>query len=173
MFDDACKPHTWLESRVYLLLRYHGFERPEHIDLERLCSCYRIELETIRGRSRTHGHPSKENHFVIAIDESLDPLSRRVTIAHEFGHLVLHEGVQPSSNDLMIDWQESQANHFVEHLLMPFYMFPPLADRLTYFNAPALLSTVFQVPERLAKQRFDRFLNRLYTTGYIHFMQRG
>ncbi|MFY0543645.1 ImmA/IrrE family metallo-endopeptidase [Brevibacillus sp. H7] len=173
MFDNACKPHTWLESRVYMLLRYHGMELPEQIDLKKLCSCYRIELQTICGRSRTHTHPMKENHYVIAVDQSLDPLSMRVKIAHEFGHLVLHEGVQPKSSDLMIDWQEAQANHFAEHLLMPFFMFAPLISKLTLYNAPQYLSSVFLVPEALAKKRFDRFLNRLYLSGYTHLLEGG
>jgi Zn-dependent peptidase ImmA (M78 family) len=170
MLDEVCKAHTWLESRVYLLLRYHGMERPEQINLERLCSTYRIDLHAILGRSRTHAHPTQENRYVIAVDARLDPFARREKIAHELGHLLLHEGVQPANGDLMIDWQEAQANHFAEHLLLPFYMFAPLVERLTYSNAPALLSAVFRVPEPLAKKRFERFRSRMYTAGYAHLL---
>ncbi|NGQ95056.1 ImmA/IrrE family metallo-endopeptidase [Brevibacillus sp. SYP-B805] len=170
MVEDLYKPQTWLESQVYMLLKHHGIQNPEEIDLETLCATYRIEIWTINGRSRTHPHPSRPGWHVIAVDESLDPITRRLKIAHEFGHLVLHVGVQPDHHSLLIDWQEAQANHFVEHLLMPFYMFDRFAYKVTLYDAPKYIAQLFRVPERMAKQRFDRFLSRMYVRGYAHYI---
>jgi predicted transcriptional regulator len=166
LVSDICQPQTWLESRVYLLLRHHGIQRPEQIRLTDLCASYGIELRSIRGRSRAHRHPAEAGRFVIAVDERLDEPARRVKIAHELGHLLLHEGVQPLGSDLMIDWQEAQANHFAEHLLMPYYMFTALIGHCTRFEAPFYLARTFRVPLDFAHKRFDRFLNRLYAKGY-------
>ncbi len=163
---DLFQPQTWLEARVYLLLQHHGMYQPEQIDLDGLCAAYGIELHNVKGRSRAHPHPTKANRYVIAVDERLDPVFRRVKIAHELGHLLLHQGIQPQSSDLMIEWQEAQANHFAEHLLMPFYMFAPLLEGCTRFDAPAVLSRRFQVPLPLAQKRFDRLLGRLHAKGY-------
>ncbi|WP_238933562.1 ImmA/IrrE family metallo-endopeptidase [Brevibacillus choshinensis] len=170
MLKELWKPQTWLEEQVYMLLRYHGIENPEEIDLLNLCKSYRIEVQLIVGRSRTHTHPFKQGWYLICIDSSLDPVSRRLRIAHEFGHLVLHVGVQPNSCELMIEWQESQINHFVEHLLMPFYMFERLAYKVSFYEAPKYISQVFMVPENVAKKRFDRFVSRMYAKGYSHYI---
>ncbi|ELK39078.1 ImmA/IrrE family metallo-endopeptidase [Brevibacillus agri] len=170
MVKEIYKPQTLLESRVYKLLRYHGINNPEEIDLEQLCATYRIEIIDINGRSCTHPHPRKFGWYVIAVDQSLEPIERRLKIAHEFGHLLLHEGVQPDSNELMIDWQESQANSFAEHLLMPYYMFDRFAYKVSLFDAPKYIAQLFQVPEQLAKRRFDRFISRMYVRGYAHYI---
>lgn len=167
--QEICRPQTWLEDRVYLLLRHHGMECPDQIDLHALCATYGIEVRKIRGRSRAHAHPSQPNRFVIAVDERLDPASRRVKIAHELGHLLLHEGVQPTSSEWMIDWQESQANHFAEHLLLPFFMVAPLVIDCSRYDAPALLAHRFVVPMALARSRYDRFLARMHAKGFPVF----
>lgn len=170
MIKEIYKPLTRIESQVYTLLRYHDIQNPEDIRLKQLCASYRIEIWVVRGRSRTFPHPTKQNWYVIAIDQNLDEYSRRIKIAHEFGHLLLHEGIQPENNDLLIDWQEAQANHFVEHLLMPYFMFDRFAFQVTLYNAPKYISELFRVPERMAKQRFDRFIGRMYSQGYAHYI---
>ncbi|MGG1662335.1 ImmA/IrrE family metallo-endopeptidase [Brevibacillus sp. NRS-1366] len=165
ILQEVCEPQTWLESRVYMLLRHLGMEQPEQINLHLLCETYGIEVQEIRGRSRAHAHPFLKNRYVIAIDNRLDPAAKRVKIAHELGHLLLHEGVQPQSTEWMIDWQESQANHFAEHLLLPFFMMRPLLADCSRFDAPALLARRFRVPLSLAQRRFDRVLARLHAKG--------
>ncbi|MFE1630927.1 ImmA/IrrE family metallo-endopeptidase [Brevibacillus reuszeri] len=164
-FQEICEPQTWMESRVYMLLRHLGMEEPEQIDLHRLCETYGIEIIEINGRSRAHGHPTLKNRYIIAVDERLEPAYQRVKIAHELGHLLLHEGVQPQSTTWMIDWQESQANHFAEHLLLPFFMISPLLADCSRFDAPALLAQRFRVPLSMASRRFDRVLARLHARG--------
>ena len=165
ILQEVCEPQTWLESRVYMLLRHLGMEQPEQINLHLLCETYGIEIQEISGRSRAHPHPFLHNRYVIAVDDRLDPAVQRVKIAHELGHLLLHEGVQPQSNAWMIDWQESQANHFAEHLLLPFFMMSPLLADCSRFDAPALLAQRFQVPLALSRRRFDRVLARLHAKG--------
>lgn len=166
ILDEICEPKTWLESRVYLLLRHLGMEQPEQLDLHRICSTYGIEIQEIAGRSRAHAHPSIPGWYVIAVDSSLDPAEKRVKIAHELGHLLLHVGVQPQSTGWMIDWQESQANHFAEHLLLPYFMIGPLLTDCDRYRAPVYLAQRFQVPLPLARSRFERLLARLHAKGY-------
>jgi len=166
ILQEICEPKTWLESRVYLLLRHHGMEQPEQIDLQRLCATYDIEIRQIAGRSRAHAHPFEPGRYVIAVDSRLDPAQQRVKTAHELGHLLLHIGVQPHDSEWMIDWQEAQANHFTEHLLLPLFMVGPLLADCTRYEAPAYLAQRFRVPLRLARSRFERVLARLHARGY-------
>lgn len=165
VMQEMGKPQTWLEDRVYLLLHHLGMDQPELIDVHQLCAAYDIEIQEIRGRSRAHAHPLLPHHYVIAVDEQLDPPGKRVKIAHELGHLLLHEGVQPKNSTLMINWQETQANHFAEHLLLPYFMVAPLLVECSRYEAPAYLAQRFRVPLFLARSRFDRFLARLHAKG--------
>ncbi|WP_243014608.1 ImmA/IrrE family metallo-endopeptidase [Brevibacillus borstelensis] len=166
LVSDVFEPQTWLESRVYDLLELHDIKQPEEIHLTELCAAYGIELWNITGRSRAHPHPYLPNRYVIAVDERLPLPSRREKIAHELGHLLLHEGIQPIGSTSMIHWQEAQANHFAEHLLMPFPMFVPLLENCNRYKAPFLLARIFRVPLALAQKRFDRLLGRLYAKGH-------
>lgn len=43
MLKKLWKPQTWLEVQVYTLLRYHGINEPEEIELINLCKAYRID----------------------------------------------------------------------------------------------------------------------------------
>ncbi|KQL44737.1 peptidase [Brevibacillus choshinensis] len=169
VLQEICEPKTWLESRVYLLLHHFGMEQPEQIDLHRLCTAYDIDILEISGRSRAHAHPTVTNRYIIAVDERLESAEKRVKIAHELGHLLLHVGIQPHNCEWMIDWQESQANHFAEHLLLPLYMVSPLLADCNRYNAPAYLAQRFEVPLSLARSRFDRILARLHAKGFPVF----
>ena len=169
ILQEICEPKTWLESRVYQLLHHLGMEAPEQIDLLRLCATYGIEIQEIGGRSRAHAHPTIADRYVIAVDERLDPAQKRVKTAHELGHLLLHVGIQPYSSEWMINFQESQANHFAEHLLLPIFMVSPLLVDCDRYNAPAYLAQRFQVPLSFARKRFDRVLARLHEKGFPVF----
>ena len=170
MLSSLFLPQTRLEAQVYSLLRHHGIQEPEQIDLSSLCECYRVEIQEFDGRSFVTPHPTRSGWYLIGIDKTLDSSTKRMKIAHELGHLLLHVGIQPDCPELMIEWQESQANHFAEHLLMPFFMFEQIAFRVTLYDAPKVLSHKFQVPERAAKKRFDRFLGRMYSNGLAHYI---
>lgn len=166
LIAEVFEPQTWLEERVYELLELHGIRQPREIRVSELCSAYGIELWDIAGRSRAHPHPYLSGRFVIAVDHSLPLPQRREKIAHELGHLLLHEGMQPWGKDVMIDWQEAQANHFAEHLLMPYPMFAPLLENCSRYEAPSRLAAIFRVPLSLAQKRFDRLLSRMYAKGH-------
>jgi hypothetical protein len=97
--QEVCIPQTWLEERVYVLLQYFDMKRPEQIDLQLLCSAFSIEVQSIIGRSRTHALPSLANRYVIAVDERLELAHQRVKIAHELGHLLLHEAESSHMNE--------------------------------------------------------------------------
>jgi predicted transcriptional regulator len=165
MFKKCLKPMTWLEERVYLLLKYHEIGKPGQIDLVDLCKSYHIEVVFADGRSRTYPHPKKPGWHVIQVNNRMREEDQRVRIAHELGHLFLHEGVQTDACHPLINLQEYQVGHFVEHLLMPFYMFEDLDYHMSRYDAPLYLSRLFNVPHEFAKKRFERFLNRLYTEG--------
>lgn len=167
MFQKCLNPVTWLEERVYMLLQYHGIEKPWQIDLADLCRGYHIEVVFEEGRSRTFPHPKKDGWHVIQVNNRMYEEYQRIKIAHELGHLFLHEGVQTESCHPLINLQEYQVGHFVEHLLMPFFMFEELDYRMSRYEAPLYLSKIFNVPLDFAKSRFERFLNRLYTQGMV------
>ena len=74
--------------------------------------------------------PKKDNNWGILYNSTTTPSGRiNFTIAHEFGHFLLHKdkfpsGIQCSSNDLL-NWDseeakiEAEANSFAANLLMP------------------------------------------------------
>jgi len=170
MLKKLYTPQTWLEEMVYNLLRHHGYNEPEEIDLKEICQTFRVEIQYVEGRSRTFQHPTKKGWYVIQVDSRLLVNEQRAKIAHELGHLILHVGVQPQLPELMVGQQEYQTNHFAEHLLMPYFMFEKFAFKVSLYEAPKYIAQLFRVPEKLAKQRFDRFISRMYSRGYAHYI---
>jgi hypothetical protein len=170
LLKELYRPQTWLEEMVYNLLQHHGIEQPDDIDLNVICNTFRVEVWYAETRSRTYPHPLKDGWHVILVDNRVSVAEQREKIAHELGHLILHVGVQPDLPELMIVSQEFQTNHFVEHLLVPFYMFDQLAYKVTLYDAPMYIARLFRVSEKLAKKRFDRFLSRMYVRGYAHYI---
>lgn len=167
---ELCTSQTWLEDMVYNLLRYHGYEQPEDINLLEICRTFNTEVWFIQGRSRSFPHPRRAGWFVIQIDSTLSEEEQREKIAHELGHLILHCGAQPGLPELMICMQESQTNHFAEHLLVPFYMFDRLFYQVNRYEAPKYIARLFCVTEKIARQRFDRFMSRAFQRGYAHYI---
>lgn len=69
---------------------------------------------------------------------------QRFTMAHELGHLMLHEPCQ-QNRDVMTDGsrREVQANRFAADLLMPFWMLESFVSR--YGASPSRLASIFEV----------------------------
>lgn len=76
-------------------------------------------------------HPSGNGQWGIAYNENIQSRGRKnFTLAHEFGHYLLHRRIKPSGIECepkyMLDWKseigkiEGEANVFASYLLMPF-----------------------------------------------------
>jgi Zn-dependent peptidase ImmA (M78 family) len=72
----------------------------------------------------------EEDRIVVGVNEKHAPTRQRFTIAHEFGHLVLHRGrplvvdqgrinLRDRRSSLATDIEEIEANSFAAELLMP------------------------------------------------------
>lgn len=79
----------------------------------------------------------------------------RFTIAHELGHLMLHDGVQfRDQPDFGGSRQETQANRFAADLLMPLWMLDPYATQ--YRGDVATLARIFDVSEQAMNIRLGK-----------------
>ena len=95
---------------------------------------------------------------VIGVNSSHAETRQRFTVAHECGHLVLHEGT-PMFIDrfVRVNWrsgesnrEEQQANAFAAELLMPRRLIPEEIDRVTAKHGNV-------VPRQLAAELAKRF----------------
>jgi hypothetical protein len=87
-----------------------------------------------------------------------DSLARqRFTIAHELGHLLLHEaGAEYRDDTFRGTPKEYQANDFAADLLMPLWMLDPVAA--SFGRDPGRLAGIFQVSEQAMKIRLGRLV---------------
>ncbi|WP_269810148.1 helix-turn-helix domain-containing protein [Kineosporia rhizophila] len=74
-------------------------------------------------------------HPVIIVNEGLSPDRERFTIAHELGHIVLHQGMAASADDEV----ESEANDFAARLLLPRESMDDALEGMTEGNLRSLL----------------------------------
>lgn len=84
------------------------------------------------------------------------PWRQRFTIAHELGHLLLHEGVQHRDDTFRGTPQESEANDFAANLLMPLWMLESAARRQG--SDAARLARIFGVSEQAMDIRLGRLV---------------
>jgi len=131
-----------------LLLQEYGVSQPEDIDLEAIAY---DQGATIKYRpmdsceARIIGHGTAA---VISINNSSHPNRQRFSLAHELGHWVQDKGaislgcargdIGPHRSGLLN--AEASANSFASQILMPDYLFRPLAAKqpLTFVTAEIL-----------------------------------
>ena len=131
-----------------LLLQEYSVSQPQHIDLEAIAY---DQGATIKYRpmdsceARIIGHGTAA---VISINNSSHPNRQRFSLAHELGHWVQDKGaislgcargdIGPHRSGLLN--AESSANSFASQILMPDYLFRPLAAKqpLTFVTAEIL-----------------------------------
>lgn len=90
----------------------------------------RQNFETHRINAISVWHPGSFPLFVL--NESLIPERQRFVLAHELGHMVIHEGEPPRET------AEREADLFAEELLMPAAEIRPQLDSIDLRKAAAL-----------------------------------
>lgn len=95
-----------------------------------------------------------DDHAVIWVNmgESLE--RRRFTVAHELGHLMLHD-THKAFRDVTYNGseQESEANRYAADLLMPMWMLGPLTPIVKDDEGVARLAEVFGVSKGAMERR--------------------
>lgn len=109
------------------------------------------------------------DHAVIILNTSLPTDRRRLTVAHELGHLVLHDRYADAD-------VEEQANQFAAELLMPGHVIGPQLTNLTLgkladlkaewgVSMQALFERAYRTGKATAGDR-DRFYRQLSRRGW-------
>lgn len=92
-------------------------------------------------------------------DTREDLYERRVTMAHEIGHMFLHAGNQMFGASMSHLNEEAQANRFAMYALVPTCFLLPLLPESCdgHENLCAELAEAFGVPEWFMRERCQRF----------------
>ena len=122
------------------LLKKFGITEPKEIDLEAIAydQGAKIRFRNLTGcEANILGHGDKA---IISVDKSASPARKRFSIAHELGHWHHHRGKKLACR--VDEYQpkhakpaEQKADAYAASLLMPFYLFKPIAEqhnRLTF-----------------------------------------
>ena len=108
-----------LEKRIHEFYREKGFIHPCEITLHAFNDW--VNVETIYRRGETN-NVELHHKFKIFIDPGKSLPERRIEMAHEIAHIVLHSGNQVHMSYLMRSKQEWQANRFAMYALIPSLM---------------------------------------------------
>ena len=120
--------------------------------------------------------------MTIGVNAKQSPARRRFTIAHEFGHFLLHEGFPAMSitttasifarmrSSLAVDIEEIEANFFAACLLMPkqFLIAVDAIEALDSDRAVGRLATAFKVSRHAMSLRLATFIVRIRPTEHQH-----
>ena len=136
------------ERRAYALLVEHGITRPP-IPIDDLARKLGARLSFEAFSSNISGLLYRDGlNVTMAINSSHATTRQRFTIAHEIGHLLLHEGPMFVDKAMRIDRrddnaalgtapEEIEANGFAAALLMPAHMVIGMLTQLSRANATA------------------------------------
>lgn len=114
-----------------------GIQTPDAIDLDAIAwdEGVRVQYKDLNGcEARLVGY---NNRAIVTIRDQSDPRRKRFSLAHELGHWNYHRG--RSFECRVDDWvegytskpvEEREADTYASELLMPKYMFDPLARKL-------------------------------------------
>lgn len=93
----------------------------------------------------------------ITLHSHLEPYDRRFALAHSFGHVVLHPPGQYIDSTYSGSIEESQANEFAAHLIMPQHTLGLLLISKHPPNQREL-TALFQMPEHMVYKRLMQAL---------------
>lgn len=105
-----------LEARILKLYARHGIRIPGDITLRIFDHVLPVQV-VYRSGSALAIDTDYEHAVFVDGNQSLP--ERRVQIAHEIGHLLLHSGIQLWMSPVWHDKQEWQANRFAMYALAP------------------------------------------------------
>ena len=134
-----------LEAAIEAFYRKHRILSPQDIDLEMFAADTDIIVRQRTGKTLAL---RLKRHYVIFLDRRLPWPHRRVELAHELGHVLMHVGRQELLTDDFRALQEWRADRFAMYALVPTFMF---ANCLTNANSReqlvSQLAYTFDVPE--------------------------
>src|SRR5690625_3933447 len=106
--------YTHLEDYINNLYGYLAITDPQQLEVDRIAK--ELSLEVF------YGSASLRFNNDIVIKESTKQREWQL-FGHELCHYLRHIGSHLSMNQLFIDLQEDQANHFSYHFCVPTFMF--------------------------------------------------
>ncbi|MBK8229985.1 MAG: ImmA/IrrE family metallo-endopeptidase [Candidatus Eisenbacteria bacterium] len=124
--------HPRARGRARQRIAEFGIQSPEEIDLEALAAARNVLVREAALAGAQARLVRRKRGGVIRVHAGLGSLGqKRFCVAHELGHLLLHEGVDQlafcSSTDMLPGYrarpEEPEANAFAADLLMPERMF--------------------------------------------------
>jgi hypothetical protein len=143
-----------------ILLQEFGVDAPNEIDLEAIALALGVEVN----RAPLSGHEARivgvGDRAIVWVDSTKSFRRQRFSIGHELGHWQLHRGslLLCASSDIGSERAldaERMANRYAADLVMPWYLFKPLAVAAgsASWEAVAELSKLFNVSRPAAAIR--------------------
>ena len=123
------------------IVRVRGISRPEDIDLKAIAKTLYVDVEElplVGCEARIIGN---EKNATISVNSISSYARKRFSLGHELGHWQLHRGINFSCRDEDIGrsfnsdkHKEREADVFSANLLMPGFLFQPLANSLGHVD---------------------------------------
>ena len=134
-----------------------GSDRPP-VDPERIAHTLEIDVRSAPASASWYGAAQADDDgAVVWLRENLDPLWRRFTLAHEIGHVLLHETAKPIRDiGFSKSGQEGEATRFAVVLFIPT---ATLEELIAFASAdPQRLAAAFRVPDSVMHLKAADFL---------------
>lgn len=158
--SDIIKP-LWLHANTNkytpdtLLFKLNVYSPP--IDVLSIAQSIGVQVHFVSGAEWDGAVESDKNgNAEIYVNINQKPTAQRFTIAHELGHVLIHEPGSTYRDNWSLDKTdiaEIQANIFAANLLMPSWMVFAYATNKTIND----LSKLFRVSERFVVYRLQAF----------------
>ena len=141
------------KPKADFILRELGITKPEEIDVEAIAWNFGAKVRYGRLTQCEARIIGSDDVAVITVDDSASPQRQRFSICHELGHWIYHPGqtlcCQAGDIELPNDQSnnlERVADRFASELLMPSYLFVPVAQSLGSPNMRVVqqLSEIFR-----------------------------
>ncbi len=157
------KPSSSLESRICTLYERHGITRPCDISLRVFDHVMPVRVIYRPGSAVSMINNGECLAFV---DGRLPLPERRVVIAHEIGHLLLHAGIQTWLPCNARSKQEWQANRFAGYALAPSWMIAGVAQGHECLGSlTTSLADTFGVTQAFMESRLTLYREDYRETG--------
>ncbi|TVM30544.1 ImmA/IrrE family metallo-endopeptidase [Oceanidesulfovibrio marinus] len=124
----------FIEKSAEDIIRTRCISTPEDINLKAIAKSLNAEVREIRLKGCEARIIGKNNRAIISVNTESSKGRRRFSIGHELGHWQLHRGLSFKCNKEDIGnpiqsskHREREADRFAADLLMPRFLFDPLA----------------------------------------------
>lgn len=146
---------TVLEQWISDHYRANGITTPEDIEIGRIAAIFGVDLQYDKCKSF-----SDNEERVIILNKRLAHVAARMIFFHELCHVLRHVGDQRKMPELFKEAQEAEADAFLLYSSMPFHIISKLHLPSKQNDAIEYLSSTFQVPLKVAKQRLEQIQRR-------------